>query len=103
MGIQGSFAYGGIQKSYSFPHFAAGRLAGSINRVQGPDIPCENVLIKAPLANTGIVYVGGNDVSSVVGYPLEAGNAVLLPINNINLIYYVGTVAADSLRYILWR
>lgn len=98
----GNFAFGGIQRSYSFGHLAGGRLAGSINRTQGPNIPCEMVWIKADPDNTGDIFVGGNDVSSVVGVELSANDSLgWVPIKNLNLLYYVCTVAADSLQYII--
>lgn len=99
----GNLAPGGIQRSYSFPYFVEGRLNGTLSMLQGPDQPSENVLLKAPSTNTGVIYIGGNNVSSTIGFPLDAGDSVLLPIKNLNLVYYVGTVAADSLRYIIWR
>lgn len=49
--------------SYSFQHMASGYLVVGSSRGQGPNIPCEMVLLKADPDNAGQVYVGGNDVS----------------------------------------
>lgn len=100
----GNLAYGGIQRSYSFGHFLAGRLAGSLNVQHGPDEPCEMVWIKADPDNTGDVFIGGNDVNSIIGVELTANDVLgWIPIKNLNLLYYVCTVASDKLQYMIVR
>ena len=38
------------------------------------------VKVKALAANSGIVYIGGSDVSATNGYELSAGNELIVPI-----------------------
>ena len=100
----GNLAYGGVQRSYSFPFAAAHRLIGIIARQQMPDVPCEQVVFRAHPSNTGNVYIGGNDVSSVQGIPLEPGDwSPWFPIQNLKILYYVCDNTASHLQYFTVR
>jgi hypothetical protein len=103
MVLPGDFArWGGGSRSYSFANLGAGKLAGSLTRVRGPNIECEMVWIKADPDNTGDIWIGGADVSSDVGLELVAGDVFgWTPINNLNALYYVCSVAADKLQYVI--
>ena len=100
----GSLAPGGIQQSYKFHNQATRQASVALNRAQLPDLPCEMVWFKARSANTGTIYIGGNDVSSLTGIELSAGDAWgPIPIKNTNLYWIVGTIAGDRLQYqIVW-
>lgn len=92
--------------SYAWNNFGAGRLVASLTRLQGPDFPVEMVEFTLKSTATGKVYIGGSDVSSVVGRELSAGDSTgWIPIKNLNLVYYVGTVnnATDDLHYMYVR
>lgn len=100
----GNLAYGGVQRSYSFPRAAAGRITGSTDRQQMPNVPCEQVFFRAHPDNTGNVYIGGNDVSSITGMPLAAGEWFpYAPIQNLNILYYVCDNTSDNLQYFIVR
>lgn len=100
----GNLAYGGVQRSYSFPFAGAQRLVGKVGRTQMPDIPCEQVVFRAHPNNTGNVYIGGNDVSSVHGIPLAAGEwSPWIPIKNLNILYYICDNTASHLQYFIVR
>jgi len=100
----GSFGYGGNQRSYSFPFAGAGRLVGIVARTQMPDVPCEQVFFRAHPDNTGDVFIGGNDVSSVQGMILEPGDySPYIPIQNLNILYYVCENTASHLQYFVVR
>lgn len=54
------------------------------------------VVIKADIANTGIVYIGNSDVTAGTtaatdGFPLSAGESILLKVNNSNIPYAIGS------------
>lgn len=56
--------------------------------VQLTDNTCSGVVVQAPSTNTGVVYVGGSDVSATVyGAELQPGQSVGLAINNTNKVY----------------
>ena len=92
--------FGMANISYSFDYFGSGRLATG----RGPNNPCEMVCITAGPANTGVIYVGGSNVSSVEGIPLAAGDSTgWIPINNVNLVYIAKSVPADVVNYMIVR
>ena len=50
----------------------------------GADQPIRSVVIKALKSNTGIIYVGNEDVDSTNGLELESGESVPFDIDNLN-------------------
>lgn len=62
------------------------------NAVQGPDIELLNgVYIKALPGNTVVGYVGNDgagDVSSTSGFPLSAGEVVIVQCPNLSDLYF---------------
>jgi hypothetical protein len=57
------------------------------------------VIIKALPTNTGVVYIGndGNDtVSSTTGFPLSAGDTVVLSAGSLSKVYATSTVNGDK-------
>jgi hypothetical protein len=60
-----------------------------------------NVTVKAAAANAGTVYVGfRSDVSATTGYPLAAGEAIPIAIDDLSKVYAIASEAAQSLHYI---
>lgn len=68
------------------------------------DVPafCRELKVKAGRGNTGLVYIGdpGTADLTVTGYPLDAGEELSLPVNNLKLIYYQGDTVNDVLHVI---
>ena len=63
-------------------------------------------LIKALPANTGVMYVGNDGaeaVSSTTGYPLSAGEYVLLEMNNLNQMFVDASVSGEKVAWIQIR
>jgi len=66
------------------------------------DIFCVfGVLVRADPANTGIVYVGPSGVTAGTvdatdGIKLEAGDAVLIEIDNANKVYVIASAAGQK-------
>ncbi len=55
------------------------------------------VILEAPSTNTGLIYIGGSNVSSsVFGAELQAGQSVSMAVNNTNLIYADASVSGDK-------
>lgn len=102
---QGSFAYGGIQRSYSFPLAGIGRLPTRTTVGQMPSIACEQVCFYAHPDNTGNVYIGTSAAMGTVhAIVLEAGKwSPYFPIDNLDLLYYVCEDAASHVIYSLVR
>jgi hypothetical protein len=100
----GHFAKGGVQNSYSFPFLATGQFIPGTTAKRLDNIPCEQVYIRAGTSNTGTIYVGGSNVSSAQGMTLAAGEFTpWLPIQNLNMLYAIGTVATDIIKYFIVR
>ena len=60
---------------------------------------CKHVDIMASVANTGIIYVGGNGVTTATGIALYAGDVYSLDIDNLNDVYVIATVNGENVQY----
>lgn len=70
-------------------------------RVQLASNACVAGIVQAPSTNTGIVYVGGSNVSaSVYGSELQPGQAAGIAINNTNKLYVDAATNGDKLAFL---
>ena len=53
----------------------------------------KGVYVRAATANTIVIYVGNDNVTASDGYPLPAGEEVLIPIENPSKVFVVATPA----------
>jgi hypothetical protein len=60
----------------------------------------KNVCVKALQANAITVYVGGSGVTDSTGLELTAGQAVCLPVNNIDDLYAIASATGASVSWI---
>jgi hypothetical protein len=70
-------------------------------RVQLPDVPCRSATIRALSTNTGAVYLGNELVDAATGFPLAAGDALDLAIDNLRRLYLDVAVAAEGVAYLV--
>jgi hypothetical protein len=66
--------------------------------------PNESILVKALPTNTGIVYVGndGDDsISSTTGFPLSAGELLVIDAGYLGNIYATSTVNGDKVAVLV--
>jgi hypothetical protein len=54
--------------------------------------PVVGIQIKALAANTGIIYVGKQNVTSLNGYPLAANESVFLPLDILASVRFLASV-----------
>jgi len=101
----GNFAFGGVQRSYSFPEAGIGRLGNSMTVRQMPSLECEQVCFFAPPGNTGNVYIGTSAAMGTAhAIVLEAGNwSPYFPVDNLDKFFYVCEDAASYVVYSLVR
>lgn len=66
---------------------------------QLPDVTCKSVTIKANIANTGNIYVGGSAVDSATGFVLGAGETMSLDIDNLNRLYIDSAQNNEGISY----
>jgi len=86
----------------------SGTTATSAAQLTSADVPCDHgVCIKANPANGGIVYVGfnsdltaGSAAPTTDGFPLSAGEAIDLEIDNANKVYVIGSDASQKFHFI---
>lgn len=58
------------------------------------------ILVKALNTNSDIIYVGDSSVTTSTGFPLSAGESVVIPLNN-GSIYAVADAAAQKLAWMI--
>lgn len=77
--------------------------AGTRFRITTADTFCISATITAGSGNTGIICIGGSTVvatsASRRGVSLNAGDTAIIEIDNINKLYFDGTVTADRFSY----
>ena len=86
----------------------SGEIQGAASATQMPDIGCRMVMFIALSDNAGNVYIGGAGVTvpngttdTTSGITLDAGDATpFIPIQNLNLLYYICDNAGDDFCYL---
>jgi hypothetical protein len=86
----------------------SGEIQGSATAAQMPDIPCRAVAFSAVSGNVGSVYLGGSGVTvpdgttdTTSGLELEAGDMTqFIPVDNLNVFYYICDNAGDDIVYL---
>lgn len=69
-------------------------------RVQFPNIPCRKVLIIGLRTNTGYIYIGGINVSSIIyGAELGARDSFEIEVSNANLLHIDSSVSGEGVSY----
>jgi hypothetical protein len=56
--------------------------------------------IKALHANTGMIYVGANPVTSSTGFVLDAGESIFVPVDNRTTIFVDSSVNGEGVSYV---
>lgn len=75
---------------------------GSENLVvgSGSNPAKHGVIVKALPSNTGTIYVGLTGVTTTTGFPLEAGDHLVLPIDDANKIFVASSVNNQDVSWI---
>jgi hypothetical protein len=73
--------------------------AGTAEQISSTTVPIQSVVIKAESDNTGIVYVGDSSVDSG-DFPLSAGDAITLNVDDLTKVYLDVSVNGDGAHYI---
>jgi len=64
---------------------------------------CKHVDLMAAIANTGIIYVGGTNVSATIGIALYAGDTYSLDIENLRDIYVLASVDGEDIQWVYYN
>lgn len=88
---------------------ATGVRAGSVTAIALPAIAGRFVTIRAQAGNVGNVYLGmagvtvpGEATNTTGGYPLDAGEAITLPLSQgLSDIYMICDNAGDDIHYLV--
>lgn len=65
----------------------------------GSNPATKGVLVKTLSANTGTIYVGATGVTSATGMPLEAGEAVIFPVDDANKLFVRASVDNQGIAW----
>jgi hypothetical protein len=88
----------------------SGEIAGAVSATRMPDIPIDGALvIQAAKSNVGNVYIGGAGVTkpdgstdTTTGIELEPGEMIqFMPVDNLNVYYYICDNAGDDILYLI--
>ena len=74
--------------------------AGTRVQLNAASVPVRSVTVKALSTNTGIVYVGNATVAAANGRELQAGEALDIDINNLNVVYVDVEVNGEGVTYL---
>ena len=81
--------------------------AGTRVQLSTADIAVAKVVITAETDNTGYVVVGSGDVVATVltrvGIPLNAGESIVICVNNLNKVYLDSTVNTDGVTWMAYK
>ncbi len=75
--------------------------AGTPVRITATSTPCAGVWVGGDTGNSSVIYVGSSTVDGVQGQQRgisvePAGNSILIPVNNLNLLYVDANTSGDS-------
>jgi hypothetical protein len=103
MNNNGSFGFGGQQRSYSFSCFHADIIPNSEIAAICPNFICEWVAFQNDPASTGNLTLGSDRIAAVgTGIELEPGKVTgWIPANNLNLVWHKEDDATTFLNYML--
>lgn len=98
----GNFAFGGIQRSYSFPHFHADKIPTSTSAVKCPSLKCEQVFLQNDPDSSGNITIGDARLADTGGgFVLVPGGVTgWIPVNNLDLIWHKDA-AGSTLNYMM--
>jgi len=85
-------------------HLLAASLVIGVVAVQFPAQPIPydiEVVIIANETNTDTIYIGGDDVTTAIGSPLDAGDQLTLKVSDLSVIWAIAGAAAQDLNYIV--
>lgn len=78
--------------------------AGTAECLVSSTKPCAGVIIQALRTNTGFIFIGGTDVlgtaGSENGISITPAQTIMIPANNLNVIYLDATVSGEGVTYI---
>ena len=65
--------------------------------------PCKHVDIMAAIANTGIIYVGGEEVAANTGIALYPGDVYSVDIDDLADIYVIASVNNEDVQWVYYN
>ena len=77
--------------------------SGDDEQITASSTPCKHVDIMATITNTGIIYIGDEDVTSATGVALYAGDIYSIDIENLNLIYARASVDNQAIQWVYYN
>jgi hypothetical protein len=77
--------------------------AGTAEPLVANSLPAASGIVQvvALLANTGVVYVGGDTVDAATGYPLSQGDTLAIPIGDAEDVWLDAANDGDGVRFLV--
>jgi len=63
---------------------------------------CKHVDIMANLSNTGIIYIGGSNVTAARGIALYAGDVYSADVDNLSLLFALATIDTEDINIVYY-
>ena len=97
----GNFAFGGEQRSASFPCFWAGDIPNSVVAVECPNVCCVMVVFQNAPESTGNIWIGSQRLGVIgSGIVLEPGQVSgVIPVQNVSLLWHKDSDVTSHLNY----
>ena len=105
MAKTGNLAFGGEQRSYSFPFFHADIIPFSATAVRCANMPCEQIWIQNDPDSSGDIIIGDYDTLAATGMGIKLSPGTTtgwIPIQNLNLLAHKDE-ASSHLNYMIIR
>jgi hypothetical protein len=75
---------------------APSRLTVGAAAVQGTNLPCHGVLVRAICPSQSIYLGVSNGVTTAAGWPMADGDVLDLRVSNVNQLWFIASAAAQS-------
>ena len=92
--------------AYSPPFPTGGSFAGQVtvatagSPVQGPNLAWNAFWLKGHPSNTSTIWVGGSTAGSATGFPLAAGETILVPVTNLNQLWFDSSGSSQAVCWL---
>jgi hypothetical protein len=92
---------------HSFDHARLAGIGATAVRLTTTSLHAtRGVQLKAAATNTGTLYVGNSDVTAGTveatdGFPLTAGEALFVPVDDPSKVYLIGSAAGQAVHYLV--
>ena len=78
-------------------------VADSVTQLAATTGGCKHVDIMSSVGNTGIIYIGGSNVTAARGIALYPGDVYSVDVSDTNILYAVAVVDTETLQIVTYN